>query len=109
MIKYKFRELGKTIQILNFTNKFLTRNPLIIQTYGLKQENYICCANTIKIKEILINNLEKDSFIIFDFSTLTDTILLVHTFRLINCLGKDVYLVTSKKEKLWFVDEFLKN
>ncbi|RVD90800.1 hypothetical protein TUBRATIS_27720 [Tubulinosema ratisbonensis] len=109
MLKYKFNELGKIIQLLTFSEQYLTKNPLIIQTYGIKQNDYICCANTHKIKEIILSNLDKDSLIIFDFSTLIETTTLVYTFRLVNCLGKNVYLVTSKREKLWFVNEFIKN
>ncbi|KCZ80169.1 hypothetical protein H312_02442 [Anncaliia algerae PRA339] len=108
MQQYQPNTIGKTIQIFSFSKLLLTKNPLIIQTYGIKHDQYIQCANPRKIKKAILNNLCKDSFVIFDFSTLINTHSLVYLFRFLNCLGRNVYLVTSKKEKLWFADEVYK-
>lgn len=98
--------IGKVYQVTGGINRFLNNDFFIIQCFGRPLGNTVLCTEKYKIRECINMQHEKD-IVIFSISFFEVDEELHSWLRIANCRGRNVYLFTFEKNKMWYADEIV--
>lgn len=103
----KDSKIGNIFQLSAKLSTFLNDNFIILQTQGIPLPNAVLCSSECKVIQNLCKEDSRD-VVIIPISAINISEELIARMRMVLCHGRNVYVVTKGKHKLWFVDQVLR-